>query len=109
MGGALYAMNFLGMTGTGGGAVYIGNGKILGIDVGNLRYNGTYTETAGRLKASVTMSAPTGALLVTGAQLPAGSQLKATADWPINFADTPQQILIEGKPVHVSFEKIGDI
>lgn len=33
---ALYAMNFVGMGGTGGGAVYVGNGKIVGIDAGNL-------------------------------------------------------------------------
>jgi hypothetical protein len=57
---ALYAMNYVGQTGTGGGAVYVGNGKIVGIDVGNLRYNGTYTEQAGRLKGSVMLSAPNG-------------------------------------------------
>jgi hypothetical protein len=110
MSGALYAMNFVGLTGTGVGAVYIGNGKIVGIDVGNLRYSGTYAEAGGRMRATVTLTAPTGGQLVTGTELPAGSQLKATADWPANFADgQPQQILIEGSPVHVTFEKIGDI
>ena len=107
---ALYAMNYVGQTGTGGGAVYVGNGKIVGIDVGNLRYNGNYTEHGGRLKGTITLSAPTGGTLVTGAQLPAGSKLSLTLDWPTNFSDgKPQPIAIEGRPVHVTFEKIGDI
>jgi hypothetical protein len=107
---ALYAMNFVGMTGTGGGAVYVGKGKIVGIDVGNLRYNGTYTEQGGRLKGTVALSAPTGGTLVTGAQLPAGGRLSVTLDWPANFSDgKPQALTVEGSPVHVVFEKIGDV
>ena len=109
MSGALYAMYYVGQTGTGSGAVYVGNGKIVGIDVGNLRFHGTYVEQGGRLKGTVTMSAPTGGTLVTGAQLPAGTQLKLTLDWPSNFANgTPQAISIEGRPVHLTLEKIGD-
>jgi hypothetical protein len=107
---ALYAMNFVGATGLGGGAVYVGKGKIVGIDMGNLRYNGTYTEQGGRLKGTVALSAPTGGILVTGAQLPAGGRLNLTLDWPANFSDgNPQALTVEGSPVHVTFEKIGDV
>lgn len=107
---ALYAMNYLGQTGTGGGAVYIGQGKIIGIDVGNLHYNGTYTEQGDRLTGAVVLTAPTGGTLVTGAQLPAGGRLGLAFDWPSNFSDgKPQVITIEGRQVHVTFEKIGDI
>jgi len=53
---ALYAMNFVGMGGTGGGAVYVGNGKIVGIDAGNLRYSGTYIEEGGRMKGTVNLA-----------------------------------------------------
>jgi hypothetical protein len=107
---ALYAMNYVGQTGTGGGAVYVGNGKIVGIDVGNLRYNGAYTEQSGRLKGTIAMTAPTGGVLVTGAQLPAGSRLGLTLDWPANFWDgKAHPVMIEGREVHVTFEKIGDI
>jgi hypothetical protein len=107
---ALYAMNFVGQTGTGGGAVYVGKGKIVGIDVGNLRYNGTYTEQGGRLNGTVALTAPTGGTLVTGAHLPAGSRLSLTLDWPANFSDgKPQAITVEGRPVHVTLEKIGDV
>jgi hypothetical protein len=110
MSGALYAMNYVGQTGTGGGAVYVGNGKIVGIDVANLRYHGSYTEQAGRLTGAVTLTAPTGGTLVTGAQLPAGSQLKLTVDWAANFSDgKPQAVSIEGRQVNVVLEKIGDI
>jgi hypothetical protein len=107
---AFYAMNYVGQTGTGGGAVYVGNGKIVGIDVGNLRYNGTYTEAGGRMKGTVALTAPTGGTLVTGATLPAGSRLNLTLDWPTHFSDGKLQIVtIEGRQVHVTFEKVGDI
>ncbi|UPT97268.1 hypothetical protein J4G48_0003535 [Bradyrhizobium barranii subsp. apii] len=107
---ALYAMNFVGMTGTGGGAVYVGKGKIVGIDVGNLRYSGTYTEQGGRLKGSVDLYAPTGGTLVTGAQVPAGSRWSIALDWPANLADgSPRALTVQGSPVHVVFEKIDDV
>jgi hypothetical protein len=110
MSGALYVMNYVGQTGTGGGAVYVGNGKIVGVDVGNLRYHGSYSEQGGRLKGTVALTAPTGGTLVTGAQLPAGSRLSLTLDWPANFADgKPQPVTIEGRSVHVTLEKVGDI
>jgi hypothetical protein len=107
---ALYAMNYVDQTGTGGGAVYIGNGKIVGIDVGNVRYNGSYSEQGDRLRGTVSLYAPTGGTLVTGAEVPAGSKLTLILDWPSNFSDgKPQPVTIEGRPVHVVMEKIGDI
>jgi len=51
-------MNFVGMGGTGGGAVYVGNGMIVGIDAGNLRYSGTYIEEGGRMKGTVNLYTP---------------------------------------------------
>ncbi|WP_407114416.1 hypothetical protein [Bradyrhizobium sp. LMG 9283] len=56
-------MNFVGMAGTGGGAVYVGNGKIVGIDAGSLRYSGNYIEKGGRMKETVNLYAPTGGTL----------------------------------------------
>ncbi|MBB4263101.1 hypothetical protein [Bradyrhizobium sp. CIR3A] len=107
---ALYAMNFAGMGGAGGGAVCVGNGKIVGIDAGNLRYSGTYIEQGGRIKGTVDLYAPTGGTLVTGTQVPADSRWSLTLDWPANFSDgKPQVLMVEGSPVHVTLEKIGDI
>lgn len=107
---ALYAMNFAGVASTGAGAIYVGKGKIVGIDVGNLRYSGTYTEQGGRLKGTVDLYAPTGGTLVTGVTVPAGGRWSLTLDWPANFSDgKPQAITIDGRPVQVVLEKIGDI
>ncbi len=108
---ALYAMRYLGQSGVGMGTLYIGKGVIVGVDVTNGRYSGTYTEEGGRMKATGTLSAPPGgATLVTGDQLPAGQSVPLTADWPANFADgSAQEIMVMGRPVQVTFEKIGDV
>lgn len=110
MNSALYAITYSGSASFGGGAIFIGNGKIVGIDVGNMRYHGNYTIEGMRLKAKATMSAPTGGTLVTGQQLPAGTKLQLTADWPIDFANGAQQtIMVEGRPVQVVFEKLDEV
>lgn len=107
---ALYAMQYVGQTGIGAGAIYIGKGAIVGADVGGGRYNGTYTEGAGRLKGNVVLSAPQGATLVNGQKLSPGSTLQLTVDWPVSFANgQPQPITVGGRQVQVKFEKIGDI
>jgi len=110
MNAAMYAMSFVGLASTGAGAIFVGNGKIIGIDVGNLRYNGTYTEQGGRMKGTVAMYAPTAGTLVNGVAVPAGSRWNLTLDWPFDFADgKPQLITMDGTPVQVAFEKIGDV
>jgi hypothetical protein len=79
-------------------AFCMGNGIIVGVDEKNGRYNGTYTEKAGRIRLNVTMS-PSGA-----------AEVPLTADWPSSFASgAPQQVMIDGKPVSVTFEKVGDV
>lgn len=103
---ALYAMSLVGMGGTGGGTVYVGNGKIVGVGAGNLRYRGTYIEQGGRIKGTVNLYAPTGGTLVTGAQVPADSRWSLTLDWPANFSDgKPQAPIVEGRQVHIVMEK----
>lgn|GEM_PF-5269682 len=107
---ALYAMTYAGADDVGGGAIFIGNGKVSGIDAGNVRYHGTYTEQGGRLKLNAVLSTPTGATLVTGDRLPGGTKLHLTADWPADFKEGQHlEIMVAGKPVTVSFEKIDDI
>lgn len=107
---ALYAMTCAGRSDVGGGAVYIGNGKVSGIDVANIRYHGTYKEEAGRLKLNVVLSAPTGAMLVTGDQIPPGTRLQLVADWPSDFKDGQHlQPAVAGKLDTVSFEKIDEV
>ena len=106
---ALYVMRYLGKSDTGAGALYIGKGIVLGVDTGGIRYRGIYTQSEGRLRAKVTMTATGDSTLVTGAILPAGQLLQITADWPEDFADgTARQISIGGQQVSVMFEKVGD-
>ena len=107
---ALYAMRYVGKEGLGFGAIYIGHGKIVGIDAANGRYQGTYTENGGRMKGLVSMSAPPGgAMLVTGATLPAGKKMTVMFDWPDTFANgQPQQLNVGGSQVSVTMEKVGD-
>jgi hypothetical protein len=38
---ALYTMQYQGHVGSGGGAIYIGKGIVLGVDVSGARYNGS--------------------------------------------------------------------
>lgn len=107
---ALYAMQYVGNIGLGAGAVYVGKGIVLGADVGGGRYKGSYTEQGSNLALKVTLTVPNGATLVTGAVLPPGSQLQLTATWPKDFGNgKPQNISVQGAPVQVVFEKVGDI
>ena len=109
---ALYKMVYMGGGGAGAGVVAISKGTVLGLDVGELRYEGTYVETNGRLKLTATMEATAkgGGHLVTGQTLPYGHKLALSADWPADFANgSPQTIMVAGRPVQVRFEKIGDL
>lgn len=107
---ALYAMRYLGGTGVGIGAVYIGKGTVVGLDAGGGRYSGQYQEAGGRVKGSVILSMTTDGVLVTGQPIPAGTKLPIEFDWPSNFASgQPMQLNVAGKPVAVTLEKVGDI
>ncbi len=107
---ALYMMRYLGATGLGFGSLYIGKGIILGSDAAGGQYHGTYTESGGRMIATIILSMPNGGTLVTGTQIPAGTDIPLSADWPTNFADgTAQSVSVLGREVQVTFEKVGDI
>jgi len=103
-------MRYLGQSGLGFGSVYIGKGKVLGVDVQNGRYEGNYVNQAGRIRGTVTLSAAQSLQLVTGATIPAGHKISMSIDWPENFANgQPQQLNVSGAAVSVTFEKVGDI
>ncbi|MCW2112486.1 hypothetical protein QIH87_14220 [Bradyrhizobium elkanii] len=107
---AVYVMTFVGLAGTGGGCLYIGNGKIVGADTGGARYHGTYTEQNGALNANVRLTQATDGLLVTGVLAPKGTVIDLTATLSANFHNgQPQQIMVAGNPVNATFEKVGDV
>jgi hypothetical protein len=106
---ALFAVHFVGKTLATGG-LYIGNGQILGVDGDNGRYKGTYTEQGGQVNAKLTVTYPEGATLVTGDQVAPGTSVPISGSWPLAFAGgEAQTVMINGKPMSISFEKIGDI
>ena len=107
---ALYLMRYVGQTGTGTGVMFIGKGVVVGVDAGGNRYDGSYTESAGRIIGKVTMSVQPGTVLVTGQVVPQAVFFELRIDWPSNFADgKPQQVRIAGRPAAVLFEKLKDI
>src|SRR5262249_30455077 len=105
---ALYTMQYQGVAGFGGGVVYIGRGKILGMDMTQAHYEGSYTNEDGRIRGTVTITAA--GVLGTGQPVPPGSQGQARFDWPWNFDDGQYlPVAVGGKPVQVVFRKIGDV
>ena len=111
-GRALYIMEYAGSTGdAGAGVLYIGNGQVIGADIGRLRYKGSYTVEEGRVKVEASLTATqTTSWLVTGATVQAGQSVRITADWPMNFGSGELlQATVGGQPVTVRLEKVGDI
>lgn len=107
---SLYGVQYAGQTGTGVGAMYVGGGVIAGFDIYGGRYKGNYTEANGRLKGTVTLSMPNGGVLVTGQQVPAGTSMQISADWPLDLGNGKSlQLNVGGKPVQVNFTKMVDV
>jgi hypothetical protein len=107
---ALYVMRYVGQTGTGTGVMYIGKGLVVGMDAAGNRYDGSYSESGGRIRGNVTMSVQPGTVLVTGQVVPQAAYFELKIDWLGNFANgKPQQITIAGRSAAVLFEKLKDI
>jgi hypothetical protein len=106
---ALYQIRCEGIVGAGHAALYIGKGRVIGIDITGARYDGSYTEQGGVLSGSVTLTS-VGGELVMGQRVPYGIRVPITFKLPSNFADGEYRtISMAGKPLQVSFQKIGDI
>lgn len=107
---AFYTMQYVGVSGIGMGALYIGRNKVVGADVAGGRYVGSYTQQGARLIGSVILSMPMGGALVTGQQVSPGSQIPIAFDWPVNFANGQNQTVnVMGNAVQVVLDKVGDI
>ncbi len=98
--------------GLGGCALYIGEGRVLGVDVDRIIYRGTYEViSSARLEGSVTLTASrNGGVLVTGDRLAPHQSLDVPFSLPMNFADGLPHIMRVGtSEIVATFEKIGDI
>lgn len=106
---ALYQMRYQGVAGNGHGSMYIGKGVLVGIDISGTRCHGTYTSSAATIDGTATLTSAGGAL-VTGQNVAAGGTVPVSFSLPAGFDDGKyHQISVGGKPVGVSFNKIGDI
>ncbi len=106
---ALYQMPYQGVAGNGHGAMYIGEGVIVGIDISGTRCHGTYTSSTATIDGTATLT-PAGGALVTGQNVPAGGTVPVTFSLLAGFDDGKYHpVTVGGKPVGVPFNKIGDI
>jgi hypothetical protein len=111
---ALYQMRYQGVAGGGHGAVYIGKGKVIGVDITGARYDGAYTSNGSLLNGAVLSGTVTltsaGGSLVTGQPVPPSTQVPITFSLPASFGNGQfLSVTVGGKPVQVAFDKIGDI
>ena len=83
---ALYQMRYQGVAGNGHGAMYIGKGVVVGIDISGARFNGTYTLSGTTIDGTATLTSAGGAL-VTGQDVPAGGTVPITFSLPAGFDD----------------------
>ena len=108
----LYFAYLTGVAGQSLGLFYIGDGTITGIDVGTMRYDGTYTTLDdGSLQGTLEYSVPAGVSLITGAPVgTAPARIAARLHLPADF-DDGRVVAIETPlgPVNAKFEKAKDI
>jgi len=94
---------------SGVGAIYIGEGIILGMDQNGGRYHGTYVQRGDRIMGSALLTFPQGGTLVTGIKMLPGWKVVLATNWPADLANAGElELDVMQDMVHVSFEKIGD-
>ena len=107
---ALYVIRYSGDVGLGAAVLFIGKGTILGVDLGENTYRGTYTESNGKMEAQVSLTAGNaGASLVTGQVLSPGQTMVIAASLPIEPEGGPHRVWVGAGPVNLTFQKIGSV
>jgi hypothetical protein len=107
---SLYAIQYSGQTGVGAGALYVGNGVIVGFDMSGGRYDGTYKDNGDYINGAISLSVPGGGALVTGDNLPAGASIQIPVDWPADLGNgEPMQLKIGERTVQVVLTKMADV
>lgn len=108
---ALYVLRLAGRPGCCVGAVYLGRGVVVGVDVAGIRYSGTCERSPQGIRFSVIADAPaSGAILTTGRFFPPGETAVISGLIPDDFetgASFDVQLL--GASIAVALDKIGDV
>jgi hypothetical protein len=107
---ALYRLNYSGSHGESFAVVYVGRGRILGMDMDGGRLQGMYVEEGDRLKGLMRLAGDTAGQTVGGQIMEAGQSAEIEVDWSADFADgSPQHCILLGDPLRLTFQKIGDV
>ena len=108
MAGALYRLDYAGLT-TGGGVVYIGTDGVTGMDTAGSIFSGGIA-ISDRARGSVILTVKAPGTLATGRSVQPGDTVTFNVDAPPDFTngqDVP--VTIDGALVNVRFTKIQDI
>ena len=108
---ALYLVRYTQFSQAGAAVLYIGDGEVLGIDVGEMRYHGKYSVENGTIKLQGTLNGGEhGGTLVTGQPVLPGQTLELSATWPSPIpANRTLTASVGSGEVQLVLEKIGDI
>lgn len=107
---ALYTMRYQGEAGLNAGAFYMGHGVVAGVRASGGRFDGTYTQSGGRVFIRFSLIVPAGEQLVTGEVTREETIFQMGADWPLDFANgKPQTVFLQDRPIEVVFEKVRDL
>ena len=105
-----YRMDFKGRASSGAGAIAIVNGKIAGIDMDGIIFNGSYKEEGDRLVGSMALKLPAALQLVTGQVASAGSAISVPFDVDKGQLDGHEiSVTVGGRPATARLTKIADL
>jgi len=108
---ALYVLRLADRPGCCVGAVYLGRGVVVGVDVAGIRYSGTCERLPEGIRFHVIAGAPaSGAILASGRFFPPGEDTTITGLIPNDFETGASfDVRLLGASVTVSLDKIGDV
>lgn len=94
----------------GAGALSFRRGVIVGVDSAGVRYDGTYVDENGRIRASIILDIPAETPLTTGVKTTMPTRLALPLELAADFADgKPRKMQLEGRFVEVTFEKMAGV
>jgi hypothetical protein len=109
---ALFIMRYAGTGRKTAGALYWGDGIIIGVDDGGAKYDGNYCEIEGRMQGAMTITVPSGCeTLVTGRGVRGPASVDLTFDFPADFDNGQPNIMaiVGGAVVRATFERIKNV
>lgn len=108
----IYTAFFTGSAGTSVGVFLIGDGVIVGADIGGLVYDGQLVEAAdGALQGLVQFRVPAGGQLITGLKTEVEQKITTEVRLPVDFGDGKQVVRIDTPtgPVNAKFEFVREV